>query len=179
MHTMKTDTKKTLNLFALIWTIILAVPTVWLVMPVQKDIPEDYVPTILKDYIMLTKQSSLTKQDMIEKHHIPVKQLYVINKNHGRSPFSTGKYAVRTTNTRLKNDISYDRANDEKTSNKKYILNGLSYSDERKVAIINDQVLKEGDKINDAQLVKILENSVVIYDNGTNITLTLKEHTPQ
>lgn len=176
---MKEQTKYSLKLVALIWLIIFIVPATWLIMPVQQNRFVYKKTDLLKDYIDLTQQSSLSKEDMVEKQKIPQAQLYVINEPQGRDPFTIGEYALRTNASLLKKDIVYDHTNLQNTNNSNFVLNGITYSETNKIAIINNQVLKEGDKVDKAILIKILEDSVVLELADKEITLTIKEHTPK
>lgn len=176
---MRQETKDSLRLFSLIWLIILIVPATWLIMPVEKHLFEYNKPDILKDYIDITQKSSLTKEDMVEKQKIQKAQLYLINEPMGRNPFSIGEYALRTNATRLKKDIVYDHSSTKKPNETNFILNGITYSENNKIAIINNQVLKEGDKVDKATLIKILKDSVLIEFAEKEITLTIKEHIPK
>lgn len=176
---MRIETKNNLRLLAIVWSVILTVPATWLIMPVEENTFEEKRPDLLKDYITLTKKSTLSKEDMVEKQQIPLNQLYLINEPTGRNPFSVGEYALRTNVTRLKKDIVYDHTTKKSSPDKTYTLNGLTYSDTNKIAIINNTVLKEGDTVEGARLVKINNDSVLLSYKETLITLTLKEHTPQ
>ena len=52
-------------------------------------------------------------------------------------------------------------------------LTSIIYSDERKVAIIDDQMLAIGDRIRGARLVKLTRHSARLVKNGKTINLSL------
>ena len=52
-------------------------------------------------------------------------------------------------------------------------LNGIMYSAKNPVAVINDELLTEGEKIGDVKVIEIRRNSVDIEKAGSLITLSL------
>lgn len=54
-------------------------------------------------------------------------------------------------------------------------LKGIIYSEEEAVAIINDEVLKEGDSIGEYTVIKIEEKNVVLKKGNEGFTLKLEE----
>ncbi len=55
----------------------------------------------------------------------------------------------------------------------KFVLNGIFYSEQDSYAIVNNQVVKEGDIINEAVVAKINENNVLMRtSDGQEVRLT-------
>ena len=54
-------------------------------------------------------------------------------------------------------------------------LKGIIYSEKGAIAIINDEVLKEGDSIGEYTVIKIEEKSVVLKKGNEGFTLKLEE----
>lgn len=55
-----------------------------------------------------------------------------------------------------------------------FTLNGIVFGDGSPYAIINDNILEEGDYVNGAAVMRIEENEVTLDDQGRKITLILK-----
>ena len=58
-------------------------------------------------------------------------------------------------------------------SNGNFHLSSILYSEQRKVAVINQQVLAEGDKLGDIEVMEIQPRSVTIREKGKRRTLAL------
>ncbi len=52
-------------------------------------------------------------------------------------------------------------------------LESILFSESRKVAVINGNVLSEGDVMGSTKIIRIGKNSVVVSDNGNSVTLKL------
>ena len=55
---------------------------------------------------------------------------------------------------------------------KKFILNGIFFSDNDGYALVNNQIIREGDLVDGAKVEKITVNSVVLSNEGKIITLS-------
>ena len=56
---------------------------------------------------------------------------------------------------------------------KPFVLNSIIYSKSRKIAVINEQLLRVGDKVNGAKLVSINKDSIRLIKQGKSIRLQL------
>ena len=56
------------------------------------------------------------------------------------------------------------------------ILNGIMYSAKNPVAVINDELITEGEKIGDVKVIEIRRDSVDVEKAGSIITLSLKKN---
>lgn len=61
---------------------------------------------------------------------------------------------------------------EEDSAEPKFMLNGLFFSKDKKYAIINDKIVKEGDKVDDAWVTKITSGGVELRFQAENIKLT-------
>ncbi|WP_085757709.1 hypothetical protein [Oceanicoccus sagamiensis] len=52
-------------------------------------------------------------------------------------------------------------------------LESILFSETRKVAVINGNVLSEGDAMGGTKVIRISKNSVMVSDNGKSVTLEL------
>jgi len=78
--------------------------------------------------------------------------------------FREAKWAGKTTTTKTKT---------EKPKQKPLQLTSILYAKDRKIAIINDQMLAVGDRIRGAQLVKLTRATARLVHKGKVINLSL------
>lgn len=62
---------------------------------------------------------------------------------------------------------------DESVSN--FVLKGIIYSQDTALAVINDEILKEGDKIGDCIVIKVEEKKVILKSGEEEVILKLEE----
>ncbi len=79
-----------------------------------------------------------------------------IKQGWGRDPFSSGANTPE--------DIEFEGL----------VVNGIMWDKDNPLAIINDDVVKVGDKLGDLKVVEITKTSVILEQNGERHTLGLK-----
>lgn len=67
--------------------------------------------------------------------------------------------------------ILYQKA---KPVSETFVLSGIVFGDGNPFAVINDKIVEEGDRIDEAKVVRIEKNRVTLHLEGEKITLTLK-----
>ena len=141
-------TPKVYLLLLLISVLILAL-TIFVLIDIERQNTKKYIPGY-------AKQEAPSKQEVVHKP-LPPKESPAPAMISGYAPFSSTSVFLKT----------------EAKNVPKFLLNGVMYLEGGPQAIVNNAVVKEGDVVEGARVVKINRNDVIMRFKDEEITLRL------
>jgi len=174
------DLNKILIVFISLWLVVIGIPLSWWIFPVKGKLspiggsPEFNGQVITSDIYSLLADMVYSKEDILDSRRIRATQLYNFVVSFKRDPFSPYRTVTSSLDSEKEDEEKEDSVEKEAVL-PGINLEGISYSNYGKIALINGGLLREGERINGVTVIKIQENSVAFERDDEIFVINIKE----